>query len=106
MVQASYEIGKKIYYGDLILDEGVEILNLQYGMDKNSAKGYINIYKNLVQGEQYAWTINGYATKYYIIRILLDNGKETFLNALNALKLHLDYQDNIGHNTMASTKDI
>jgi len=106
IVQASYDIGKKVYQGELIQEEGVEMLHSEYGMDKGSAVGYINIYKYMINGEEYTWTINGYATKYYLIKILLDNGEKSFVNALDALRKHLKYQDNIGHNVMKSTKKI
>jgi 5-methylcytosine-specific restriction protein A len=106
MVQASYDIGKKVFQGELIQEEGVEMLNSEYGMDKGSAVGYINNYKCMINGEQYTWTINEYATKYYLIKILLDNGEKSLVCALDALAKHLEYQDNIGHNAMISTKKI
>jgi len=106
MVQASYDISKKVYQDDLIQEEGVDILHSKYGMDKGSAVGYIHNYKCMINGEQYTWTINEYATKYYLIKILLDNREKSFVCALDALKKHLEYQDNIGHNAMTSTKKI
>jgi len=106
MVQASYDIGKKVYQGELIQEEGVYILYSKYGMDSGSAKGYIHNYNCMINGEQYTWTINGYATKYYLTRILIDNGEKSFVCALDALGKHLEYQDNIGYNAMINTKKI
>jgi len=106
IVQASYDISKKVYQSDLIQEEGVDILHSKYGMDRGSATGYIYNYKCMINGEQYTWTINEYATKYYLTKILLDNGEKSFVCALDALRKHLEYQDNNGHNAMISTKKI
>jgi 5-methylcytosine-specific restriction enzyme A len=106
MVQASYDIGKKVYQGDLIQEEGVDILHSEHGMDKGSATGYIYNYKCMINGEQYTLTINEYATKYFLFKILIDNGEKSFLYALDALRKHLEYQDNIGHNAMKNIKKI
>jgi len=106
IVQASYDIAKKVNKGNLIKEEGVDILHSKYGMDEGSAAGYIYNYECMINGEQYTWTINEYATKYYLTKILLDNGEKLFVCALDALRKHLEYQDNNGHNAMISTKRI
>ena len=106
MVEAAYNIGKKVYQEELIQEEGVDILYSKYGMGSGSAKGYIHNYICMINGEQYTRTINEYATKYYLTRILLDNGEKSFVCALDALRKHLKYQDSIGHNTMSNIKKI
>jgi len=106
MVQASYDISKKVNHGELIKEEGVDVLHSKCGMDRGSASDYIYIYKCMINGEQYSRTMNEYATKYFITRILLDNGVQGFELALNALGKHLEYQDSIGHNAMKNIKKI
>jgi len=106
MVQASYDISKKVYQDKLIKEEGVDILHSQYGMYRGSATEYIHIYRCMINGKQYTWTINEYATKYFITRILLDNGVQAFELALNALGKHLEYQNSNGHNAMINIKKI
>jgi hypothetical protein len=44
MVHISYEIGKKVFLGEISQKKGLYILNFEYKMDKGSAQDYIHNY--------------------------------------------------------------
>jgi 5-methylcytosine-specific restriction protein A len=92
MVHASYKISKEIVSGELNQQDGLDILNSQFGMNKSSAAYYIQNYKCMMNGERYSNTMNLYATKYYLTSILLDNGKQQLETALESVRQHMDYQ--------------
>jgi len=95
MIEQVYICAKKYYINEIEIEEAVEYLSKEYKWDKGSAKGYINVYNNMRNGEKYTWTINGNATKYYLENIYKDNGYSALQIALKSVKLHIDYQENI-----------
>jgi hypothetical protein len=100
MVHASYEISKRVYANNLGQQEGSNILTTEFGMNKDSAMRYIHNYKCMMDGENYTWTMNEYATKYYLTKILLDNGQGQLETALESVRQHLEYQHANGHNRL------
>jgi hypothetical protein len=92
MVQASYKISKRIGSGELNQQDGLDMLNLQFGMNATSASYYIHNYKCMMNGERYSNTMNLYATKYYLTSILLDNGRQKLETALESVRRHMEYQ--------------
>jgi hypothetical protein len=92
MVHASYKISKRIVSGELNQQDGLDILNLQFGMNATSASYYIHNYKCMTNGERYSNTMNLYATKYYLTNILLDNGRQQLETALESVRQHIEYQ--------------
>jgi hypothetical protein len=106
MVHESYETSKRVYAGSLKPQEGADLLNNKTGMDKGSAMDYIHSYKCMMNGEGYSMTMNEYATKYFLTKILLDNGQRQLQTALESVRQHLEYQDNNGHNSLANIKRL
>lgn len=95
MIEQVYIYAKNYYTNAIEIEEAVEYLSKEYKWTKGSAKGYINVYNNMRNGEKYTWTINGNATKYYLENIYKDNGYSVLQIALKSVKLHIDYQKNI-----------
>jgi hypothetical protein len=100
MVHASYEISKRVYANNLEQQEGSNILTTECGMNKDSAMRYIHNYKCMMDGENYTWTMNEYATKYYLTKTLLDNGQGQLETALESVGQHLEYQHTNGYNRL------
>jgi 5-methylcytosine-specific restriction protein A len=106
MVHASYEISKRVYAGNLEQQTGANILNNEFGMDRGSAKDYIHNYEHMIRGERYSRTMNEYATKYYLTKILLDNGQRQLENALESVRQHLEYQYANGYNHLENIERL
>jgi len=95
MIEQVYICAKEYFINEIEIEEAVKYLSKEYKWDKGSAKGYMNVYKNMRNGERYTWTINGNATKYYLENIYNDNGYSALKIALKSVKLHIDYQEKI-----------
>ncbi|GHV51221.1 hypothetical protein AGMMS49579_06130 [Spirochaetia bacterium] len=103
MVHEAYETARRIYGGALSHQDGVTLLQ-RIGMNEKSAVGYIHVYRCMMNGECYTWTINEYATDYYLGSIRRDNGINGLENALEAVRQHLDYQTD--HNILNGIREI
>lgn len=90
MVEKSFEIAKKRYLGKITLQEAVENLE-KFGVNPNSARDYIYLYKHLRNGELFKRRANEYATEYYLENILKENGKAELSKSLNSLLKHFEY---------------
>jgi len=95
MIEQVYLYAKKYYKNEISIDNAIEYLSKEYNWNKDSAKGYMNVYKNMRNGEQYTWTINGTATEYFLENIFKDNGFDALQIALKSVYSHIEYQDNI-----------
>jgi len=95
MIKQVYIYARKVLKKEIEINEAVEYLVNENNWTEGSAKGYINTYNHIRNGEKYTWTINGDATEYYLENILRDDGYEALQIALKSVKLHIDYQDNL-----------
>ena len=90
MVEKSFEIAKKRFSKKITLQEAVESLE-NIGVNPNSARDYIYLYKHLISGELFKRRANEYATEYFIKNIYEENGKAELSKALNSLLKHFEY---------------
>ncbi|MHB0756855.1 HNH endonuclease [Polaribacter sp. M15] len=90
MVEKSFEIAKERFSGKTTLQEAVEKLE-NIGVNPNSARDYIYLYKHLRNGELFKRRANEYATEYFIENIYKENGKSELSKALNSLLKHFEY---------------
>lgn len=88
------------------MSEGVQILQSANGMNRNSAVAYIYNYRNLIQGKRFTRTTNAEATRYYLKMILEEEGRDKLLNALSALRQHIDYYETVGNVSVVKRKEI
>ncbi|MDD2435767.1 MAG: hypothetical protein PHO63_05925 [Bacilli bacterium] len=93
MYASAYEYGKKIYNKKLIKEEAAELVNLETGMDKNSAIFYIEQVIGLITGTEYRYFTSEEATDYYIYKIKEDYGIEGIRNCLKAIEYHIEWQE-------------
>jgi len=100
MIKKSYTVAKKVYDNEIELSNGAYILNMECNMDVNSAKDYIGAFLNMRNGEQYERTIKDKANRYFLENIHKDYGYDGLQTALNAVRLHIEYQRGGGHNAV------
>lgn len=106
MIQAAYDVAKNIYEKSITNKAGLDILESMYGMNRNSASDYINNYICLVEGKRFTRTTNAYGTRYFLEKIYADGGRDRLLNALSALRQHIDYYEIIGNTNVIIRKNI
>jgi len=95
-IHTCYEIARKIYNGDITHKAGLDVLEHEHQMNRNSASDYIHNYICMVEGRRFSRTSNAYGTEYYLKRFYEDGGRKALLNALSALRQHIDYYEGVG----------
>jgi 5-methylcytosine-specific restriction protein A len=106
LTSTAYEISKRVYEKKLTLKEGKELLVGANRMNSNSASDYINNFRYLIEGKRFTRTNNAYSMEYYFDKIYKDYGSEGLSNALNALRLHIEYYEGIQKVNMKSMRNI
>lgn len=93
IIPAVYEVSKKVYNHELSHTDGSEILSTKHSMNINSAKDYINNFRNLMEGKQFKRTLNAFSMEYFINQIGQDYGANQLSRAVTALKEHIEYYE-------------
>lgn len=106
MINASYDLAKQVYEGNLSQKDGLDSLEASYHMNRNSAADYFHNYVCMIEGRRFPRTSNAYATEYFLDKMLEDGGRTRLLNALSALRQHIDYYEAIGNTTLHKQRDI
>lgn len=106
MIHASYDIAKQVYDRDISHKDGLDSLVTTYQMNRNSAADYIHNYVCMIEGRRFSRTNNAYGTEYFLQSMLEDGGRERLLNALSALRQHIDYYEAIGKTTVHKQREI
>ena len=101
-----YDLSRKIYEGELTLSEANSIAVSKYKMNPNSANDYFFNFRHFLAGERYTRTNNAYTTDYFLRKIYDDYGRRGLINSLKALKLHIDYYEDLQNITMHSQRKI
>lgn len=96
MAEVAYDIAKKVYKDDLRRTEGRNEIVRLTGMNIGSAGDYITNFLAMMNGDQYARTLNEYTTRYFLENILKDFGEEYLKRALIACKKHAEYYASLG----------
>jgi hypothetical protein len=92
--RAAYDVAKRIREGKLSGQQGITLLENQYGFNRNSAETYIHDYDCMVKGQRITRKLNAPATEYYLTRFLEDGGQDALSRALSALRQHIEYYEN------------
>ena len=106
MTRAAYLASKEVYEGKKSRRDAVDHLENDLKMDRNSASNYINNFKKMMAGGRYTWTQNEYATDYYLTQILDDYGVAKLANAIQAVKEHINYYENLENTSMDSIRRV
>jgi len=106
MIHTSYDIAKQVYDRDISQKDGLDSLVTTYQMNRNSAADYIHNYVCMIEGRRFPRTSNAYGTEYFLQSMLEDGGRVRLLNALSALRQHIDYYEAIGKTTVHKQREI
>ncbi len=106
MIHATYELAKKVYEGEISQKNGLDELVSNYQMNRNSAADYFHNYACMLEGRRFPRTSNAYCTEYFLRNMLQDGGRTRLLNALSALRQHIDYYEAFGNSTLHKQRAI
>lgn len=105
MVEKSFKIAKKRFLEKITLKEAVNDLE-KNGVNPNSARDYIYLYKHLRNGELFKRRANEYATEYYLQNIHLENGVIELSKALTSLQKHFEYWESYSKSQIKGGREI
>lgn len=98
-----YSYGKRVAADEL--DLGSAAMKIaDTGMDLKSAQIYLRCVRSMLRGERYTGTVNELAVSHYLTAIMSDYGFGGLRKALEALRLHLEYQS--PYQTLAGLRKI
>ncbi len=106
MIHASYDVAKQVYENRITQRDGLDSLESTYQMNRNSAADYLHNYVCMIEGRRFPRTNNAYATEYFLDKMFNDGGRQRLLNALSAVRQHIDYYEAIGKTTLHSQREI
>ncbi len=101
-IEHCYNLAKKVYHNQLEKEKAIKFLTNDINMNESSAKDYIYVFHQMIQGLEYNRTINQDATRYYLEKIKVDYGTLKQCIALEALKKHIDYYNKQGNGRLSS----
>jgi 5-methylcytosine-specific restriction protein A len=102
----AYELSKQVFEGKLTFKEGQKELVGDNRMNSNSAADYINNFRCMLEGKRFTRTNNAYSMEYFFDNIYKDYGSSGLSNALTALRLHIEYYEDIQKVVMHKMRDI
>jgi len=105
MIRSAYASAKDVYEGRTELNEALNYLEGECGMNRGSANDYIQGFKKMIIGEKYTRTFNTEATEYYFTNIRQDYGLDVLRNALGAATAHVTYYEDLGHGNLNSIRE-
>jgi 5-methylcytosine-specific restriction protein A len=102
----AYELSKQVFEGKLTFKEGQQQLVGDNRMNSNSAADYLNNFRCMVEGRRFTRTNNAYSMEYFFDNIYKDYGSPGLSNALTALRLHIEYYEDLQKVVMHKMRDI
>ena len=98
-----YCYGKRVAAGELDLGTAATKIAAS-GMDRGSAQIYLRCVRSMLRGERYTGTVKELAVSHFLTSIMSDYGFDGLRKALEALRLHLEYQS--PYQTLAGLRKI
>jgi 5-methylcytosine-specific restriction protein A len=95
MIKLVYYYSNRVYNNEINREDALDLIEKEIGMNRNSAGDYINNFTMMMNGKRYTRTNNTFATDYFLENILNDYGEIYLHNALQAVKKHITYYEEL-----------
>ncbi|NMD72427.1 hypothetical protein HHO41_19330 [Bacillus sp. DNRA2] len=106
MIETSYNIAKKVYFGQLSRQEGKLAISNATGMNPGSAQDYITDFLSMMDGKEYQRVMSNYGTTYFLENIRKDFGERAFQKAIEATEKHIKYYNALGYGRLKAKEEI
>lgn len=101
-----YDHAKNVYENKLTLTNAKKLLYSKYELNENTARDFINNFRYLMDGILFHRKLSATSITYFFEHIYSDYGPQRLSNALKALKLHIEYHENIQKVSMHKMGEI
>ena len=88
--KACYELGEQVYNKGISRADAIGKLVDKYGMNENSASSYVAVFRNIIRGEEFNWSVNHGYLRYFFGHA----SEEEIKIALAGLEKHIEYYAN------------
>ena len=105
-VKAAYEIAKDVYLGKLAQGVGARTLEVEHGLNVNSARDFIMVFRHLMLGNSFQRGLSGPDMDYFLSRIGAEFGATALRTAVQSLWMHLRYYEGIRKVTMHKLRGV
>ena len=105
LMKILFELAEELHEGDIPIKEVIDQLTGK-GLDVDFIYDYMSIYPCLLNGKSFRNSINGQVMSYYLDRIFETKGMACLQNALQALSLHIDCNEDASDEEIATNKEI
>ncbi len=102
-IEAAYQKAKQVFNKELTQAGAAKQLFENHGINENSAKIMLAVYKKLVSGIEFKRALSAPDMSYFLERILAENGPNSLIKPLSALWKHIEYyeqKNNVSLNAM------
>lgn len=96
-MQIIYEVSRNIYDGRYDVEYALRFLSNKVNATQSSLKMYFNIYSCMRKAKCYKMGTSEIFTKFLLNNIYQDNGKETYINAIIAVKGNYAYRESVNN---------
>jgi hypothetical protein len=105
-VQQAYLAAKRAIDGEVSTSDAVRYLTSHHGLNSSTANTFVRVLGKMLTGQLFTRGLALAPTRYYLERILADNGRTGLSHALDALMQHINYYENRRSVNMNGLRDI
>ncbi|MFZ2161681.1 MAG: HNH endonuclease [Sideroxyarcus sp.] len=105
-VAAAYEIASRVFDGKYRPEVGAKELNIEHGLNINSARDFIGQYRSLMHGAVFKRTMTASHMEYFLSQILLHRGNAAAELALSSAWKHVEYYEALQKTTQRSFRSV
>lgn len=103
---AAYAVARQVFQSLLSPTEGAQKIHSDSGMNVNSARDHIYVYKQLRLGLEFQRGLSASDMDYYLSRIRIDEGAQALQLSLHALWRHIKYYEGIREVTLHALRSV
>ncbi len=89
----AWAVASQVYSGQLTLTDAVSLLSNENGLNTGSARGFIYLFKCLMEGKKFHFGTPEFSMRHVLEQIYHEHGKKGLSQALTALRRHIEYNE-------------
>lgn len=106
LIPEVYSLAKKVYEGKIKRKDAINLLTTDSRMNPSTAGDLINNFRRFMMAARYERTNNTFVANFFLNSIFRDYGYQGLSNAIKALKLHIEYYEDLQKTTMHKQREI
>src|SRR5688572_11416237 len=104
--RGAYAVARRVFNREITRESGARELHAQFGMNLNSAKDHIYVYRQMRNGSVFHRALSAPDIEYYLSRIYEEEGELPSQVAIHALWLHIDYYEGVRKTRLHALRSI